>query len=344
MKKISVIIPCYNVENYIDVCISNLSRQSVGMDAMEIILVDDCSKDGSLSKLRAIEQKYPESVMLIPLEQNVRQGAARNIALQYASAEYVAFLDADDALHPKAFEKLLRTAHAEDADVVRFLSTNTHSIGEINMETRSGKKDLNVSIDTHEVRRMFIMSDAVTPGCWDKLYRRSVITEHDLKFAEGVLLEEPLFTFPLYFYIKKFSMLNEYLYNYYQNPQGTCRNLFYDKEHQYDNLKVQYAMLLDLKKRGFLDEYHNEIGIKFVDCYYFQSIINMFAIDREIDMDVLNDMRDTVLEFFPDIKSNPYLKSFPNVRDNLQFLEVRLDRDNFEEMKIQWKRTSGISG
>ena len=340
MKKVSVIIPCYNAENCIDICIGKLSEQSIGMDAMEIIMVDDCSTDGTLKKLQAIEARFPESVMLIPLEQNVRQGAARNIALQYASAEYVAFLDSDDTLHPKAFEKLLRMARIEDADVVSFLSTNTHTPGEINMDTHSGKKDLAISIVNKDIRRMFVMSDAVTLGCWDKLYRRSVITEHELRFAEGVLLEEPLFTFPLYFYVNHFAMLNEYLYNYYQNPQGTCRNLFFDKAHQYDNVKVQYELLLDLERRGLLAEYHDEIEIKIVDCYYYQSILNMFAIDREIDLQVLTDMRTTMLTYFPNVKSNPYLKSFPQVRDHLDLLYTELTAENFKEMQLKWKAAS----
>lgn len=340
MKKVSVIIPCYNTENCIDICMAKLSEQSIGMDAMEIIMVDDCSTDGTLKKLQAIEARFPESVMLIPLEQNVRQGAARNIALQYASAEYVAFLDADDALHPKALEKLLRTAHQQDADVVSFLSTNTHTPGEINMDTRSGKKDLALSIADKSIRKMFIMSDAVTLGCWNKLYRRQIIADNNLRFAEGVLLEEPLFTYPLYFYIKKFAMLNEYLYNYYQNPQGTCRNLFFDKSHQYDNVKVQYELLLDLERRGLLAEYHDEIEIRIVDCYYYQSILNMFAIDREIDLQVLTDMRTTMLTYFPNVKNNPYLKSFPQVRDHLDLLYTEINADNFEEMKLKWKTAS----
>ena len=337
MKKISVIIPCYNAENCIDICIEKLASQSIGMDAMEIIMVDDCSTDGTLAKLKSIESQYPESVMLIPLGRNVRQGAARNIALQYASADYIAFLDADDALHPKAFEKLLRTARENDSDVVSFLCTNTHTLGEINSETRSGRKNLSITIADKNIRRMFIMSDAVTLGCWNKLYRRSVINGHELRFAEGVLLEEPLFTFPLYFYINKFSMLNEYLYNYYQNPQGTCRNLFYDTEHQYDNVKVQYELLLDLERRGLLEEFHDEIEIKIVDCYYYQSIFNMFTINRELDLKILKDMQETMLTYFPNVKSNPYLMSFPQVRDNLDLLYTALTADNFEEMKQRWK-------
>ncbi len=338
MKKVSVITPCYNAENCLDIYIEKLALQSVGMDALEIIMVDDCSTDGTLKKLQEIEAKYPESVMLIPLEQNVRQGAARNIALQYASADYILYLDADDTLHPKAVEKLLKKAREDDADVVQFLSTDTYEVGSINNETKSGKKDLYVPIADDDTRKMFVMSDAVVYGCWNKLYRRRILTDNNLRFAEGVLLEEPLLTFPLYFYIKKFSMLNEYLYNYYQNPKGTCRNLFYDESHIYDNVKVQYELLLDLEKRGLLEKYHDEIEARIADCYYYQSVSNLFAIDRPIDRKVLNDMAATMRTYFPDIRHNPYLNTYPIMRDNLDMLFTELNDDNFDSFCERWKK------
>ena len=338
MKKVSVITPCYNAESCLDIYIEKLALQSVGMDALEIIMVDDCSTDGTLEKLKGIEAAYPESVMLIPLEQNVRQGAARNIALQYASADYILYLDADDTLHPKAVEKLLKKAREDDADVVQFLSSDTLKIGEINYETKSGKKDITVTITDDEKRRFFVMSDAVVYGCWNKLYRRSILVDNELKFAEGVLLEEPLLTLPLYFYIKKFSMLNEYLYNYYQNPKGTCRNLIFDRDHMYDNVKVQYELLLDLEKRGLLQKYHDEIEARIADCYYYQSVSNLFALDRPIEPKVLNDMAATMRAYFPDIRNNPYLNTYPVMRDNLDMLFTELTDDNIDEYCNRWKQ------
>ena len=337
MKKVSVITPCYNAADCLEIYMEKLSLQSVGMDALEIIMVNDCSTDDTLTKLQEIESRYPESVMLIPLEKNVRQGAARNIALQYATADYILFLDADDTLHPKAVEKLLKKAREDDADVVQFLSKDTFETGYIENETKSGKRDLCVTIDNDEKRRMFVMSDAVVYGCWNKLYKRSIITDNSLKFAEGVLLEEPLLTFPLYFYIRKFSMLNEYLYNYYQNPKGTCRNLFYDEEHMYDNVKVQYELLLDLEKRGLLEKYHDEIGARIADCYYYQSVSNLFAIDRPLDLSVLNSMAETMRTYFPDIRHNPYLNTYPVMRDNLDMLFTTLTEDNIKEYAGRWK-------
>ena len=91
-KKVSVIIPCYNIEIYIDRCLVSLERQKIPMEELEIILVDDHSTDGTWEKLQIFEAKYPESVLIIHNDVNIRQGAIRNMALAYATAPYICML------------------------------------------------------------------------------------------------------------------------------------------------------------------------------------------------------------------------------------------------------------
>ncbi len=99
-KLISIIIPCYNVQSYIDRCFQSLLAQTIDFDRLEIILVDDCSTDATWEKLTAIEAAYPESVMIIHCDENGHQGTARNIGLTYASAPYIGFVDSDDWIEP----------------------------------------------------------------------------------------------------------------------------------------------------------------------------------------------------------------------------------------------------
>jgi glycosyltransferase involved in cell wall biosynthesis len=94
--KVSVIIPCYNVEKYIERCLESLERQTIGIGHMEIICVDDASSDGTEDILRSWEKKYPGSIKVVLSERNNRQGAARNIGMQYASGDWVSFVDSDD--------------------------------------------------------------------------------------------------------------------------------------------------------------------------------------------------------------------------------------------------------
>ena len=78
MKKVSVIIPCYNVESYIDRCFNSLVNQTIGMEHLELIFINDESTDCTMEKLLQYEQQYPENIILINFETNQRQGTARN--------------------------------------------------------------------------------------------------------------------------------------------------------------------------------------------------------------------------------------------------------------------------
>lgn len=86
MKKVSVIVPCYNVANYIDKCMEHLLNQTIGPDHLEIILIDDASTDSGATwnAIMKYEQQFPDTIIAIPLEQNMRQGGARNIGLKFA--------------------------------------------------------------------------------------------------------------------------------------------------------------------------------------------------------------------------------------------------------------------
>ena len=109
-KKISVIIPCHNAELTIDRCMESVEKQTIGVENLEIILVNDASKDKTLEKLCIWEAKYPNSIIVIDCEENKKPGGARNIGLDYAGGQYIAFADADDILEEDMYEMLFEAA------------------------------------------------------------------------------------------------------------------------------------------------------------------------------------------------------------------------------------------
>ena len=84
-EKISVIIPCYNVKDMVSECLDSIVAQTIGLEHLEIILIDDASADETVSVLKKYEEKYPDNIMLVLCEKNGRQGTARNIGLSYAT-------------------------------------------------------------------------------------------------------------------------------------------------------------------------------------------------------------------------------------------------------------------
>ena len=105
-EKISIIIPCYNAEQYIDRCLASVVNQSIGLDKLEIICVNDASTDGTWEKLCFWERQYQNEILLVDCEENGKLGKARNIGLAHASGKYVAFLDADDWMELDSYERL----------------------------------------------------------------------------------------------------------------------------------------------------------------------------------------------------------------------------------------------
>ena len=115
--KISIILPCYNVEKYIKRCAKSLIEQSIGIENLELIFVNDASADLTLSMLAEIEQEYPNASLVINMPENRKQGAARNIGLQYANADYIGFVDYYDWIEPNMYEKLYLKMNEYNCDL-----------------------------------------------------------------------------------------------------------------------------------------------------------------------------------------------------------------------------------
>lgn len=139
MKKISVIIPCYNVENYLDRCMETIVNQTIGIENLEVILVNDASTDGTLDKMKVWEDKYPEDIMLVTYEQNIRQGGARNVGMSYASCDYIGFVDSDDWIELDMYENLYRIAVEGDYDCVKGKFERNESIDDVHIYNEPGE-------------------------------------------------------------------------------------------------------------------------------------------------------------------------------------------------------------
>ena len=265
MKKISVIIPCYNVEKYISRCLDSLINQTIGFsEFIETICINDCSTDGTLDVLKRYEGLYPDNFVIIPLSKNVGQGAARNIGTQYASGDYIDYLDADDFLAQGALKALYRYAKQNAADIVEYDFHVVKNHDALPSDIKNGKKDYFIHIKNDSDRKKFIMSGNVLIACWNKFYRKDFITKNCLKYAEGVFGEESLFTVMASMYCERYYKLQQKYYYYYMNPQSTAHLLMSDIRRRDDYAKTWYALLLELNDRGLIYRFYDEIALNFI--------------------------------------------------------------------------------
>ncbi|MGN0308499.1 MAG: glycosyltransferase family 2 protein [Lachnospiraceae bacterium] len=267
MALVSVIIPCYNVENYIDRCLTTVTSQTIGLENLEIICIDDASTDNTLEKLKQWEKRYPDNIILISSEVNGRQGRARNIGLQYATADWVNFMDSDDWLEPDFYEKMYRIGEELDCDLVVCQSERDFSRECTYFKERNtGKKSRCLVIDSVEKRKIFLVLKSVAYLLCSKLLRRSLLIENEILFPEYLTYEDTYWDTMVHLYVSKAYILEEKLYHYFVNDRSTV--LQKASDHHVDLLTVQSMLWEDCKRRGFFKEYKDALEYDFLHgCY-----------------------------------------------------------------------------
>ena len=326
MKRVSVIIPCHNAVQWLPKCFLSLVNQSMGMNDIELIFVDDASEDAGRTweMLQDFERAYPESIMAIQLAENMRQGGARNVALTYATGEYIAFVDADDFVREDFLKKAYEIARSTDADMVQFeYELYTERLGNV----PSGRKIERESICLENIaqRKRFLVEEKITYGCWNKLYRRELIARAGVKYAEHVIYEEPLFVYPLLFFGKRFEIVPDVFYYYRQNLTGTMRS---DMK-QLETLKMHAQVQLDvwnfMKTTEFWQDYYEEIKLYFLPTYLYETLL--FAAQREFSLpeSFIRELTDTVKSEVSDYTSSQYAELIPKQME--LYHQVKLGND-----------------
>ncbi len=310
MKKVSVVVPCYNVSAYLGRCVESLVKQTIGIENIEIILVDDASTDDGATweVIMKYEEEYPNTIIAIPLEQNMRQGGARNIGITYASGEYLMFVDSDDWLALEAMEHAYQRAKEYDVDVVEYRMEKVTDDTDFSLlSPTEGSGSYLLELDKDERRKAYLITDneGVPNCCTQKLYRLSMIKDKHIQFAEYLIYEEVLFTIPVRLYEERHYFLDEVLYFYYMSPGSTMRGVW--DAPRLDNVLVWIHLVKDLEKRGFLQRYQEEIAYLFFCWGYVLTMVMVIRRGYALTVDVLEFFVNTMLRYFPDIRKNPYL-------------------------------------
>ncbi len=196
---VSVIIPVYNAVDHLPECLQSIAGQSIGFEQIEIVAVDDGSTDGSGELLDTWAERHPGRVRVVHQENSGAPGGPRNRAIQMAKGEFLFFADPDDYLGTEALERMVAAAGRNDSDVV---------LGKI--------KGVGRKAPVTPFRKNVDGGDIFTSkGVWSltahKLFRRSLVEEHGLRFAEGIrLAEEQVFVVPAYLHARSISVVSDY--------------------------------------------------------------------------------------------------------------------------------------
>lgn len=245
---VSVIVPAYNAEKVVKNCVESILRQT--LKNIEIIAVDDGSKDHTRSVLRELAQK-DERITLIEKDKNEGLSAARNSALKVAKGEYVGFVDADDWVEENTFENMYTKGQGVDLVVAGYLHDTMDENRTVvnisrNVSAEPGywtKKSEVVSkaadIDT---AKMFAYT-------WNKLYKRDLILESHLEFSKQVLIEDFIFNTLFWDKISTLSVIEDMGYHYVKASKDALTQKFLPDFLDIMNLRFEYIRNL-LKKNN----------------------------------------------------------------------------------------------
>ncbi|MDR3598468.1 glycosyltransferase [Clostridium sp.] len=218
MKEISVIVPVYNVEKYLEKCVDSILSQT--FKDFEVILVDDGSKD----RCGIICDKYESLDNRVKVIHKTNGGlsSARNSGLEIASGEYVAFVDSDDWIDKSMYKELYNEAKKHNADIVqcKFIKAKDENVSIYNNESNEAEVIRNLEA----LCNLYNEKCIETVVTWNKLYRRYLF--NDIVFPNGKIHEDQFTTYKLLYKANKVVLVDKELYYYRQTPNSIMNSDF----------------------------------------------------------------------------------------------------------------------
>ena len=216
MPKVSIIVPVYGVEKYIERCARSLFEQT--LDDIEYLFIDDCTPDKSIEILKNVLEEYPQrknQVIIHRMEKNSGQAAVRKWGMLNATGDYIIHCDSDDWVDVTMYEKMYNKAIEEGSDVVicDYVETDGHLLkvshrGYNNTSVNGFLKDM--------------LYRKYSWAVWNKLFRKDVHIFIN-KYPDCSMGEDMAIVLQLFRGVKKISYINEDLYNYYLNNESITR-------------------------------------------------------------------------------------------------------------------------
>lgn len=310
MVKISVVVPVYNVEDYLEDCLDSLTKQT--FKDIEIICINDGSPDNSLAILEEYASKDPR--MKVYSQENGGHAVATNRGISMATGEYLFLMDSDDVLELNALELSYNMAEEKKVDFVIFKAINYNNARDEYYETEvySMKNVYNKvgdNVFNYKDVSEFMFEMSVTP--WSKLYRRDFIVKNNITFPEGLIFEDNVFFYNALLSAERICFLDEFLFvrRWYSTSSTTAGDLRF-----LNSIDVTNLLIKTFEEHG---EYEN-----------FKKNLWNFKIDKNMMRyrKVKNEFKET---FFKQLK-----KDFLKILENPRYIKDIKENLSYRNKKI----------
>ena len=288
--KVSVIVPVYNVEKYLEKCLDSLGNQT--LKEIEIIVVNDGSIDLCQKIIDNYQKKYP--TIKGYLKENGGVSDARNFGIAKAKGEYIAFVDGDDYVLFDMYEKMYEKAKNGNFDIV------VCDLNYVYANNKIKKVSSKIKHDTTNIRKTYIK---MYPCVWNKIIKKEVLTKNNIVFKKGVWFEDVDFLYKLFPYVKTIGVVKEPFNQYVQRP-GSITYTFNHK--LYDYIKNFNELIEFYKERNLYKKYKKELEfcyVRYIYATFLKRCINYSKDDY--DKAVLCAIKN-VKEHFPNYRFNLY--------------------------------------
>ena len=292
MVKVSIIVPFYNVEKYIEKCLTSLVNQT--LEEIEIILVNDGSKDNSIKVAKDFEQKYSAKIRYYE-KPNGGLGDARNFGIKFAKGEYIAFLDSDDYVEPTMYEEMYEMAIKEKSDMVEC---------DFWWEYPNKKKE-DIGVEYKNQNDMLLKARVVA---WNKLIKKEIYEKHpEARFAVGLRYEDVEGFYKILPYINKVSFVRKPFIHYVQRNNSISNTQNKKNEEMFivlDNVLNYY------KEKNIYEKFEKELEYTYTRYLLCSSLKRISKIqEKQIRKDLLEKTWNELNTKFPDWKKNKMLNS-----------------------------------
>ena len=302
MVKVSVIVPVYNARDYIIPCTESLVNQS--LDDIELLFVDDHGSDDSIAAVHHFLEAYSGKKQFRVLETTVNSGpgVARNVGIEAATGEYVAFVDSDDWIEREFCESLYKAASRKNADIafcnLRQDNLRDGSSVELrNPEVSSG----DFSVKKHKEFLTRFVSYFTT-----YLYRREFLVRNALRFPDTRSSEDSSFLASCILAAGRIANVEKPLYHYVMRSRSLSTKV--DPAKYKQKLSSFDAFLGYARRHDLYEKYKDEIDFIYIKKAFLMAAVTYVANEVKPDPAVMGELHATLVQQVPGYAANPYLK------------------------------------
>ena len=346
---ISIIIPVYNVEKYLDNTLKSIEEQTIGLNNLEVILVDDNSNDGSKKIIERYLNKYDNFKGIFCQEGSGFPGKPRNIGLEICSSDFIMFLDSDDYLENNACEILynkiietksdivsgsytsLNSDFEEEMDLAVWINTLTNPSDNKNRRKETTKKLLsnpNFELIINDLKDY--PSIIANYNVWGKIFRKELIDENNIIFPEDRVAQDSVFLLEAFYNANKIVFIKDIIvhYNNRRNDSNNSSISHIKNQKNVEGRISAYFLMYNIsKKHGYVDFFSKYILSQKLDYWFKYHLLNINVDDTFLYNIVYNyqilfklcyynntHLSNEISSIFKDISENNYDKSVEKIK------------------------------